>query len=1378
MGLLKYAVSGGTTYPLLFPVGTPGVYSPMTIQGLSAASYAPDAYITGRPIVSTTGFTDYSQRFFTVTSSGINSISDVRPQFALNYPADIIGSPTEVKLFVNSVATTVAGGFFNTLTGVFGVNATGNTLLDGEWAVEGTLCPILSGILPLSTVPGSSITLAGINMHQVSSVILTPRLAVPYFVANTQNIVVTIPAEALTGTLTLVGACGNVISSQTLTIQTLSVSGITIGGSGGITIISNPGGNLIPVVNYEPIYSNATAVGWTLVPPPPNGIAVIDPVTGVVTAFGNGLVTIVGTVGTVSGSFVVSISGQLVSATGITIGGSGGLQSITASGGTFAPTVSFEPFNASLTTVGWSLEPTGLATIDLVTGVVTATGNGVLTIVGTTGTVTGIYVITISGQPVSVSGLTIGGAAGIQNLTAAGQTLQPTTTFYPLDATLTTVGWSASPASGVVTIDPFTGLITAVANGIVTITGTVGTVTSSFVITVTNICTTGSANFSYANTLLCSASSSIAPTGVFANGFFISHPAGLTIESITGVVQPATSVASNYQINYIIPATFGCLEYTVSGVVVTVVSTPTISGLSNTSICSGSSTSLSISGTNPASVYTYLVSGTTGAVTGASGGTGNIIAQALEGNGSVTYQIGANANGCFASPINVSVNVQGIPSMAAVSNQLICSGNNMSITYSSPVPGTTFFTSLTTSVGVTGASGSATNPLLNVLSGYGFAKYSVLPVANGCTGTGISFDAIVSRSPTLTLNLSMDKAAYCSGTNGLLIIQNAEQGIVYNARINGISAFNNASGAGVNLVLTIPSNLFTLGNNNLLVEASDAFCGSGTMSTTPVVTYYNPPSTQLSTTALTATICGTDGIILGISNSQTNIAYQVERQGTSVSNSVAGTGAFLLLNVPSGIAAEGNNIFSIRATSLQCNESVVLTSQPAVYSQPIPSVILTEGVAICSGTELSYTPQSEPAGATFGFNPGVVSGTVSGMVSGVGNSIVHTLTGSGILEYNIAATLNGCTGVTTAVPFTILGVPDLEKTVVGDSVCAREDAIFTLKNTETGVVYSWLNHDQSLLASKVGDGSDWVLTVAAGAIAASGEYPIKAQRAQCAEVMLSQKSSLTLLSLPSKPVVQVSKTSFVLCDKFNTTLSGTPGYASSYQWYMDDVKIAGAVYGSYMPVTTAKYTVRGFSENGCFSTSDASEVILKSVLAKPTIQVGGSTDLDTVLTSSLAEAYQWYVGKKAIVGATARSYFPKFIAAYQVRINPGATCTDISDIYVLNNSQYDELARYEFEQTDSTIDLSKPRIKHEEWIVAYPNPAKDKVNVKVLKKGKSPNMTWILYNAMGVIVRESTVPTKGYEAEWELPRDDLPTGLYTLVVSEGVNTQRINLVFE
>jgi len=394
------------------------------------------------------------------------------------------------------------------------------TATDGS-GIVGSLVITISG----QVIPVTSITVTGTGGSSViSSDNGTLQLTASVSPADATNKTVTWSVVNGTGQATinstgLVTALANgtvtaratandgsgIVGSLVITIssQVIPVTGITVTGTGGATTITSDNGTLQLTATVTPTDATNKTVTWSIVNG--TGQATIN-TTGLVTAVANGTVTARATTNDgsgVVGSLVITISGQVIPVTGITVTGASGATTITSDNGTLQLTATVTPTDATNKTVTWSIvNGTGQATINS-TGLVTAVSNGTVTARATANDGSGIVgsiVITISGQVIPVTGITVTGASGATTITSDNGTLQLTANVTPADATNKTVTWSILNGTGQATINS-TGLVTAVSNGTVTaratandgsgIVGSLVITISSQVIPVTGITVTG-----------------------------------------------------------------------------------------------------------------------------------------------------------------------------------------------------------------------------------------------------------------------------------------------------------------------------------------------------------------------------------------------------------------------------------------------------------------------------------------------------------------------------------------------------------------------------------------------------------------------------------------------------------------------------------------------------------------------------------------------------------------------------------------------------------------------------------------------------------------------------------------------------------------------
>lgn len=272
------------------------------------------------------------------------------------------------------------------------------------------------------------------------------------------------------------------VGARVYPVQTIYVSGITVSGAGGANTIETDNGTL--QLNASVLPSNATnhTVTWSVI----NGTGQASvSSSGMLTAIANGTVTAVAAANDgsgIHGSLAITISNQVVLVSSITVSGAGGASLITTTNGTLQLSALVLPANATGKSVTWSItNGTGQATINS-TGLVTALTEGTVTARATSSDGTGIHgdlVITISSQVVPVSGITVTGAGGATTISTDNGSLQLHATVLPANATNGSVTWSLTNNTGGATINPG-GLLTAFANGTVTVRATANDGTGAF----------------------------------------------------------------------------------------------------------------------------------------------------------------------------------------------------------------------------------------------------------------------------------------------------------------------------------------------------------------------------------------------------------------------------------------------------------------------------------------------------------------------------------------------------------------------------------------------------------------------------------------------------------------------------------------------------------------------------------------------------------------------------------------------------------------------------------------------------------------------------------------------------------------------------------
>jgi len=615
---------------------------------------------------------------------------------------------------------------------------------------------------------------------------------------------------------------GGTWSSYNPSVATITSTGAVTGYAVGTSIITYTvsggcgSGYVTTVVTVNPAPAGIT------IPSPgdvcPGGtITLSDGTSGGTWSTSGGLVTIVGSTGTVTGvsagnagiTYTITATGCSISTTlsvisGPTITASSGVTicngsstTLTASGGV---AYTWSPSTGLSSTAGASVtaSPT-VTTTYTVTGVSSGGCSGTATVtvsinpttVGISGTTT-----VCSGSTTSLTGTpltggtwsssntavgTVGTAGAVYGVAAGTVTISYTygsctaTTMVTVNGTPTvSAGSNVGICTGSSTSLTATGATTYTWSPSVSLSASTGaSVTANPTIT-TTYSVTGFSTAGCSNTATVTVSVSAMPTIVPSSGVTICSGTSTGISATGGVTytwSPATGLASTTGAGVTASPTV-TTTYTVTGtnasgcsntatVMVSVNTSPTITAGSGSVICSGSSASLSASG---GTTYTWSPS------TGLTATTGTPVTATP--TVTTTYMVTGTTSGC-SNTASVTITVDPLPTSAAISGPSAVDIDQYITLYGSINGGT--WTSLNTSVATIGAS---TGIVIGYIADTVTIKYTL---TNSC-GTGNSYKVITVNPVSCTTEYIYNFAGTgIIGSGGF----SGDGGAAVSAQING-----------------------------------------------------------------------------------------------------------------------------------------------------------------------------------------------------------------------------------------------------------------------------------------------------------------------------------------------------------------------------------------------------------------------------------------------------------------------------------------------------------------------------------------------------------------------------------------------------------------
>jgi hypothetical protein len=304
---------------------------------------------------------------------------------------------------------------------------------------------------------------------------------------------------------------------------------------------------------------------------------------------------------------------------------------------------------------------------------------------------------------------------------------------------------------------------------------------------------------SYSGSPYCSSTGTVTPvfTAVGA-GIFSSQPAGLSINTSTGLIDLAASQLGSYIITY------GAGSNTATARV-DVRPAQAVFLIPNPVLCAGALTPAINFATLPGTTVAWSNSNTTiGLAASGSGNIASFVAQntsAITATASVTA-LATGGTGCSFKSMVFRITVKPVPVLTSVGSQSVCAGvSTQAISFVSTVPGTTIlWTNNNSAVGLiaSGTGDIASYLAANNTGTTQTASITATPVVAGCGGAPVSFT--ISTSPSVQ-SIFYAGSPFCQAGTGSPT-RSGSAGGIYSAVPGGLIL--NATTGVVNLALSAP----------------------------------------------------------------------------------------------------------------------------------------------------------------------------------------------------------------------------------------------------------------------------------------------------------------------------------------------------------------------------------------------------------------------------------------------------------------------------------------------------------------------------------------------------------------------------------------------
>jgi gliding motility-associated-like protein len=665
-------------------------------------------------------------------------------------------------------------------------------------------------------------------------------------------------------------------------------------------------------------------------------------------------------------------------------------------------------------------------------------------------------------------------------------------------------------------------------------------------------------------TTICAGQSSILTAGGATSYTWDANAGNATTTSVT--VTPASSLT------YTVSGTDnnGCINSSTVAVTVNPVPSLTVTASSNT-ICSGATTTLSVSG---ATTYSWQPGGSTAQTLTVSPGV------------STTYTAYGTSSSCVDSQM-VSITVNPTPTVAAVASPTAtCAGQTVVLTAS----GSASYTWSANAGSATTATVAVTPTITTV--------YSVTSTQGSCSD---STTVTVTIGPAPTVTVSASQSTICSGITTTLSATGATS---YSWAPGGTSGSTYTVSPNTNTTYTV------YGNTNGCVDSQMV---SITVNPTPIITAMSSPTVICSGQNDTLTASGAtsytwmpgsiSGQTVTVTPNATTVYTVTGDNGScqstqTVTVNVTPTPTVIAIapspTVCSGqqipIIAGGATTYTWSANAGSATTQTVVVSpvnNPTTYTvtgangnclgtatvsisivtQPTLSISSTS-TAVCSGMTDTLMAVFSPTVSAINWLPG-----------GMGTNTVVVTPGSTTI-YTATATNGGCSDMRT-IQVTVNPTPTLSP-VASQTVCAGQPVAGITFAASAGATVGWTNNNTGVGIAANGTGN--ILGYPAPNVSSTQTATITAVPADMTTSCIGNPETFTVVINPS-PTVNTGATDSALC---GTATGGVHGISASggtapltYQWTTSGVNVPNATSPNLTGVLMGTYSLQVTDSKGC-----------------------------------------------------------------------------------------------------------------------------------------------------------------------------------------------------